>query len=333
MELRTSVLLIALCSSFLLHAQAENRTDAQGRKQGEWARTWESTGKLRYTGRFKDDRPVGEFKHYDERGVLTTVQVYATDGKVSRAKHYHPDGTLMATGKYVGQEKDSVWNYYSTDGRLRRVEGMKQGVLHGEQLVYYANGQLAEHTTYRSGVRNGEHQSWFDNGNPRMSTVYRDDQPDGTITFHHPNGRKEIEGKYVDGLREGTWYYFNADGSLQLTVVYKKGEQFLERKENGTFTEYWDDDRVKSQITYKKGKREGPFVEYHNNGQWAMRKVPGDPIKGVPAFEERVLQGQTKAREGTYVNDLLEGDVREYDEKGRTIRTTTYAAGEVVKTR
>jgi antitoxin component YwqK of YwqJK toxin-antitoxin module len=42
---------------------------------------------------------------------------------------------------------------------------------------------------------------------------------------------------------------------------------------------------------------------------------------------QRVLEGQTKKREGTYVNDLLEGEVKEYDEKGKLVKVTRYVGG------
>ena len=42
---------------------------------------------------------------------------------------------------------------------------------------------------------------------------------------------------------------------------------------------------------------------------------------------ERVLKGQIKKREGNYKNDLLEGPVKEYDEKGRLISTVVYSNG------
>ena len=113
-------------------------------------------------------------------------------------------------------------------------------------------------------------------------------------------------------------------------MLYAKGEVVKERKENGTFTEYYDDEQVKSEIIYRKGKREGPFAEYRDDGKWVMRELPPDPVKGTPGDMERVLQGQTKKIEGVYKNDVLEGDVKEYDEKGKLMKTTHYEAGVVV---
>lgn len=306
-----------------------NRSDAQGRKQGDWAKEWPN-GKLRYQGRFKDDRPVGEFKHFDEDGVLTSVQLHAGDGKVSRAHHFHPNGRTMAMGKYVQQAKDSTWNYFDMEGRLRKVERYASGRLHGAQEVYFPNGSLAEKDHYEQGKLHGECQSWFDNGNLKSLATYVNGGPEGTMIFYYPTGKKEIEGKMVNGDRDGTWYYFNADGTIQLQVLYRQGVMVKERKENGIFKEYYDDEQLMSEVRYKGGKREGPFVEYYDNGKWVVRPMPADPVMGTPAEMERVLQGQTKKREGIYKNDLLEGEVKEFDPKGKVIKVVRYEAGEEV---
>lgn len=307
-------------------AQTPNATDTKGRKQGAWSKPWPN-GQLRYTGQFKDDLPVGEFKHFDERGKLTSVQVHAGDGRTSRAKHFHPGGTLMAEGKYLGQEKDSTWTYFAADGKPRRVERYLAGKLHGEQVVYYPSGQVAEKEERVDGILNGPNKSWFPNGNPKSEATYVNGEPEGKMTFWFPDGKKEIEGFSVNGDRDGTWLYFNEDGTIQLQALYSKGALVKEKKENGTFKEYYDDEQVMSETTYKKGKREGKFVEYYDNGTWTMKPVAGDPVMGTPSDMERVLQGQTKKREGAYVNDLLEGEVREYDEKGKVLKVTRYSAG------
>lgn len=303
-----------------------NSTDAKGRKQGSWSKTWPN-GKTRYLGQFKDDKPVGTFKHYDEEGKLTTLQEHAGDGRISRARHFHANGTLLAQGKYLGQEKDSTWNYYDPEGRLRKVERFAAGGMNGEQVTYYPDGTTAESETRQAGVLNGPSKSWFANGKLKSEATYLKGEPEGKMLFYFQDGKKEIEGNMVNGDRDGTWYYFNPDGTIQLQVLYKKGTLVKERKENGTFKEYHDDEQLKSEVTYVKGKREGPFAEYYDNGHWEMKPMQVDPVMGTPGDVERVLRGQTKKMEGAYKNDLLEGDVKEYDEKGKVVKVTRYVAG------
>lgn len=331
MWIRTLFALLALTFAVSSLAQPPdastlNGTDAKGRKQGAWSKTWPN-GKTRYVGQFKDDKPLGTFKHYDEEGKLTTLQEHAGDGRISRARHFHDNGTLMATGKYVGQEKDSLWNYYGPDGKLRKVERFTAGQLTGEQVTYYPDGSVAEKENRKAGLLNGAHTSWFANGKLKSEATYQNGEAEGKMVFYYQDGKKEIEGNVVNGDRDGTWYYFNKDGSLQLQVLYEKGQLIKERKENGTFKEYYDDEQLMSEVTYKKGKREGPFAEYYNNGKWEARALEPDPVLGTPGDLERVLKGQTKKKEGTYVNDLLEGEVKEYDEKGKVVKVTKYVGG------
>ena len=326
---RTHAFLIVLCVLAVLSSAAQpapNTTDAKGRKQGAWSKSWPN-GQLRYKGQFIDDKPTGEFRHYDEKGRLTTTQLHAGDGRTSRAEHYHLNGAVMARGRYIGQQKDSTWNYYAADASLRKVERYRDSKLHGEQLTYYPDGQVAEREERVNGELHGPSKSWFANGKLKSEATYVNGEAEGRMTFYHPNGKKEIEGDVVNGVRDGTWYYFNADGSLQLQALYAKGELVKERKENGTFTEYFDDERPKSELTYKKGKREGKFTEWHDNGKWVVKSAKPDESMGLPADMERVLEGQTKKREGTYANDLLEGEVMEYDERGKLLRKVLYKAG------
>ncbi len=316
----------AMCAAQAQPDGGANTTDAQGRKQGSWSKAWPN-GQLRYVGTFKDDKPVGEFRHYDETGKLTTVQRHQGDGRISRAEHFHPNGQLMARGRYVGQEKDSTWSYYAEDGSLRKVERFAKGKLEGEQVSYYPGGQVAEREVRKAGVLHGPGKSWFANGKLKSEANYVNGQAEGAMVFYFPDGKKEIEGTVVNGDRDGTWYYYNKDGTLQLVALYAQGQLVKERKENGVFTEHFDDERPRSEVTYKGGRREGPFTEWLDNGQWVLKPVKADPVTGAPADVERVLEGQTKKREGTYVNDLLEGEVKEYDEKGKLVRTMKYKAG------
>lgn len=321
-------LLVLLLMAFSATAQTPNATDAKGRKQGPWSRTWPN-GVLRYTGHFVDDKPSGTFKHFDEKGRMITVQLHAGDGRISRAEHLHPNGEVMARGRYIGQEKDSTWNYYAMDGTLRKVERFVAGKQEGEAVSYYPNGQVAEKAEWQGGLQHGPAKSWFANGKLKSESNYVNGEPEGRMVFYYSSGGMEIEGNLVNGDREGTWFYYNTDGSIQLQVLYSKGQMVKEKKENGTFKEYHDDEQLKSEVTYRMGRREGRFAEYHANGRWVLKATKGDAVMGTPADMERVLEGQTKKREGTYVNDLLDGEVKEYDEKGKLVKVTRFRAGEL----
>ncbi len=320
------VLLLGLASTALAQP-ALNQKDAKGRKQGPWERTWAESKQLRYKGQFKDDKPVGTFTYYSTNGKVESIVDHYSGSDAAHARHFHPDGQLMAEGRYVGEHKDSTWNYYDTAKRLRRIERWKSGKLHDEQVAFFDNGTPAERSTYTDGKRTGTWTQYYDDGKPRTVTTYVNDVEDGPFTAYTAEGKKDREGKYVKGVQEGSWYEYNADGSILIEFLYKNGQLAKSKKENGTFKEYYPSEQPRSEYTYKNGKREGRFVEYFDNGHWVEKPTQLGPAGNAVSAPERVLEGQGIQREGTYKNDLLEGDVKEYDEKGRVLSVTRYAAG------
>ena len=325
MNTRPILLAAALLLPTLLAAQV-NQTDAKG-KQGPWERNWANNKQLRYKGQFKDDKPVGTFTYYSTTGKVESIVAHYPTGGASHGKHFHPNGKVMAEGRYVGEVKDSTWNYFDAEGHLRSTERWKAGKLHGDQEAFFAEGGLADKCTWSLGKRNGTCTDYFANGQPRHVITYANDIPEGIETVFYESGKKELEGKYVKGEREGAWMHYNEDGSVQIQIYYTKGEYVKDKKENGTFKEYYLDEQPKSEVTYKNGKKEGHFVEYYDNGHFVEQPTKLGPDQNARQDTERVLQGQAIKREGTYRNDLLEGDVKEYDETGKLLKTTTYTAG------
>jgi antitoxin component YwqK of YwqJK toxin-antitoxin module len=330
MSIRPLFLLFFSALAAALMAQppaAANRTDAQGRKQGPWMRTWAGSDQPRYTGQFKDGQPVGSFTYFATDGKVESRIDHYPGGKASHGRHFHPDGTLMAEGRYVGQEKDSTWNYYDEKGRLRSTEQWMAGKLNGTMTAYFEDGTVAERRTFKAGIAQGPAEQFYAHGAPRYTANYVNGAPEGTETYFFPKGNKEIEGRYVNGDRDGGWTYYNEDGTVNMQVLYAQGKKVKEKFENGTFKDYWTDQRPKSEVTYRNGKREGPFTEWHPDGTWTDVPVKMGPQGEEKADVERELRGQTKQREGNYRNDVLDGPVKTYDEAGKLLSTVIYVNG------
>ena len=323
-----SLLAFSLAASMVAQPPAKvNQKDAQGRKQGPWEKTWADSQQPRYKGQFKDDKPVGTFTYFSTAGKVESTVVHYATGGASHAKHFHPDGKLMAEGRYIGEQKDSVWNFYDATGALRSTERWKNGKFHGDQEAFFANGKVAERCAWKDGKRHGPCEQFFDNGQVRSSTAYANGEANGPSLVFSEDGRKEIEGQHKNGQRDGLWKHYNSDGSVLMQMLYEKDKVVKEKKENGTFRTFYPDEQLMLEETYKLGKREGKFTEYHDNGRWVERPAKVGPDGAEKSETERVLEGQTKKREGTYKNDLLEGEVKEWDVKNKLVRTTVYKGG------
>ena len=93
-----------------------NQTDSKGRKQGVWTKKYDN-GVTRYTGQFKDDKPVGEFKYYDSYGVLTG-SVTHDEMDSAKAIFYHDGVHVMSEGMFYQMQKTGKWKFFDGEGDI-----------------------------------------------------------------------------------------------------------------------------------------------------------------------------------------------------------------------
>lgn len=204
--------------------QVKNQRDASGRKQGYWEAV-DRSGKLVYTGYFKDDKPVGEMKRYHPAGGVRVIMVYDNKSEKARARFFWQNGELAAEGNYINTKKDSVWLYYSyysktVSYRITYTSGLRNGVSHG----FYPNGQIAEEIHWNNDKKNGVWQQFFNNGRLKLSSSYENDQLEGPFTAYYPDGKKESEGVYRNGLPSGKWMHYDNNGTVMSGIEYENGQ-------------------------------------------------------------------------------------------------------------
>lgn len=211
--MRILIIYLLVLFPFIIEAQTFNNTDASGKKQGKWTKTY-SNGVPRYEGQFKNNMPYGDFKYYYESGSIKAVNSFSPDGIICRSKNYHENGKLKAIGKYIKQKKDSTWTYYSEiDEVVILKENYKHGVLTGTVTAYYPeNKKIAELTTYENGEKNGEFKKYFADGTIMAEGYFTKGLPDKAFVSYYPNGKTKVKGKYKNGLRVGEWKYYDEKG-------------------------------------------------------------------------------------------------------------------------
>jgi len=204
---------------------SQNVTDAQGLKQGPWVKKYPN-GNLMYEGTFKDDRPVGLFKRYNEDGILLSELNYTDKNDKTNAAFFYPDGTKAAEGTYVSRKKDGLWKYYSDTqpSYLVGEEYYTADLRNGLSQKYYPDGTLAEMITWDKGNRTGEWIQYYPDGSVCLRAEYIAGKLEGLFSYYHPNGKLYYEGKYKDDFRTGDWMVFNYDGSLKQIIAYKEGK-------------------------------------------------------------------------------------------------------------
>lgn len=208
------------CLTFNGHSQELNQTDAQGRKQGKWLKRYDNN-KIRYTGQFIDDKPVGEFKYFNEDGELSSV--ISNKGDSAKATFYHVNGTVLGEGKYHRQKRTGIWKHYDADGDISSQEVYENGVKNGPARIYYKDGRVAKDLSYDKGKVEGKVTEYFPDGKPKQESHYEAGKLEGMVKHYKTNGKIWIKGYYTDNVRDKVWVYYKPEGGIERFEIYELG--------------------------------------------------------------------------------------------------------------
>jgi len=221
-----------------------NQTDELGRKQGAWKKVYPN-GNVAYEARFRDDKNIGEYKRYDERGNLQSLIVYDELGNYGKATFYDDRGNIVSDGFFKGQKKDSLWRYYSFNKNIMQLEGeikglqminksnlnylvqeerYKDGVLQGLSKRYYPGGNISELFYYENNKIQGIFKSFFPSGKLKEEIHYKDGKRNGKYLLMYENGNTDTQGNYENDLQKGEWQYFDMNKKSIQKITYKKGK-------------------------------------------------------------------------------------------------------------
>lgn len=230
--------------------KAENKTDAQGRKQGLWAKRYPNNTVPQYVGEFKNDKPQGRFFFYYESGKVRAVIDYKNNGASAKAVMFHETGEIMGQGNYVNEKKDSVWTYYDIKGLISMRESYDNGELHGDKIVYYTpdkrtgKERIAEITQFKNGTPHGAWKQYFDTGQLKAEGNFVDGNYDGAVTYYHPNGNKSKIRRYKNAVYHGWQRVFDENGKKIDEKFYINNKQ-LKGKELEAYMENYKQEQLK----------------------------------------------------------------------------------------
>ncbi len=305
--------------------------NAKEKTDGLHYRTY-GKGEIFYAGIFENGRPKAntDFYYYFEKPegqVMTIHHIQANPDEIV-AVNYYTNGKKMSEGNYKNKKKEGLWRFYDDTESLTDESEYSNDLLNGVQRLYDDQGNLVRIFHYVNGKKEGEWKEFFKDGTLRAKGSYKNDVQNGEIIFYTPQGAYEIAGNYVNGLMHGNWRKYNKNNELEITTKYNYGKKIAEKRMNGTFKDYWDNDIPKAEYTYEDGKKNGPFKEWYEMGTW--EKVPMDVEGMEKGYHFKLeLHGTQIQREGAYLDDKLEGDILYYNENGRLMKTETYIDGEL----
>lgn len=208
---------------FLIAQNAPNTIDANGMKQGEWAK-YNTEGKIIYKGAFENDIPVGTFTYYFENGKQKAVMTYNPDiVDEATAVTYHRNGKKSAMGVYMNKKRHGLWKFFDEEENMISEETYVNGIKTGLWKVYYFDGTINEETTYAEDHKNGPWKQYFTDGRIKLQGTYVNDLLEGEAIYYHPDGKVMIRGSYIKNLKNGKWVFFDEDGKMVQEQEYEMG--------------------------------------------------------------------------------------------------------------
>lgn len=235
-----------------------NQTDDNGLKQGVWQKSYPGGG-LQYTGFFKNNIPVGEFKRYDREGNLIATMFYKENNPRVFTKLHYPNKQIQAEGYFVNKLKDSTWNFYSEAGLLVGTITFVMDKKHGTENRYYDNGVVFEKLEWDYGLQNGTSIRYYDNGNVMIRSNYVDGLLHGSYSSFSINSKPLYYGHYVNNRREGKWYIYDESGKVKTEINYTNG--IADNQEELNKLEQEEIDLLEK----NKGKFVDPLEKMYNN--------------------------------------------------------------------
>lgn len=211
-----------------------------GVPEGTWERYY-ADGKLMAITRHIQDTTVVDvtFFHPDGKTQMSEGR-YLKKKKAGQWKIWDESGILRSDENYQDSLLDGISKYYYDNGKLIKTETYKKGVKDGAFEEYHKNGKKRMQGTYAADAYNGPFKAWFENGLLEREGEYLKGAEHGAWYFYNETGSPKMSVHYSKGkiIRKvyinGTFKEFWPDDIPMSEYTYEDG------KKNGPFTEWYD---------------------------------------------------------------------------------------------
>ncbi|HLN20754.1 MAG TPA: hypothetical protein VK213_06675 [Bacteroidales bacterium] len=217
----------------------------------------------------------------------------------------------------------------------------QEGIADGYQVYKYPNGTKSSEGLMKNGKPEGFWKSYYVTGVLKSEGRRTNHLLDSVWVFYDQSGDITDKVNYLYGKKNGWHYRYKKDAS---GVYLWSQELYAGDIKQGTSTVFFPDGKVKETIMFSNGKKEGLSKEYDENGniitlteyhndflvtRERINRLDANKLKQGPW---KVFYDNGRIRsEATYVDDLMHGYYKEYDDKGNLVLTMLYDKGSIVK--
>ncbi len=266
-------------------------TDVDNAAEIDIRNRYDDTGKLIYSGPYKEGVPVGIHREYNSDGSVKSARIYNDNGVLISEglvdeegnrngawKDFSTTGVLIAEGSYTANRRNGNWKFNNSDGKLEQAGSYNNGRIDGTWRWYYPEGELLREEDYYQGRRDGSYVEYTRTGEIIAEGTYADGEQNGKWMITTGDNREE--GEYLLGLRQGTWCSYYPDGRLRFTGDYRQGNP------DGKHILYYENGKPREERFYRNGLRVKTWRKYNELGELELvinyRNDTEVSINGVP---------------------------------------------------
>jgi len=214
----------------------------------------------------------------------------------------------------------------------------------GFNRFFYPNGQVSSEGNMVDGKPDGYWQTYYVCGVLKSEGNRKNYLLDSVWVFYSLSADTLKKINYLYGKKNGFYYTYNYENINKPEGYICSKELFVNDKKEGKAYYYYDNNKVKMEVNYLIGKKNGRAFEYnkediiitifeYNKDRLINRErinridEKGDK-QGI--WKEFYEDGKLNIEKG-YKNNKLEGYYKKYDRKGSLILTLRYEKGVIVE--
>ncbi len=301
-------------------------------------------GKLAFEYNYKEGKKNGLRKTYDTKeGFLVLSESFANDMKQGNTVYYFKNGKVKQTIPFVAGKEEGQGFEFGPDSTVITLTQYKMGFVQREEKMnrrdadslkqgvwkqFYPSGIIKNEVTYSDDKMNGYLKEYSVSGSLVSTTKYvngvvQKNAPElaklDVRTEYYEGGIVKFTGTYKDGVAEGIHRVFSPEGKVLSAKVYADGvltgEGILDTigRQQGPWKEYHPNGQLKAQGEYFNSKRIGEWVFYYSNGKIEQRGKYDKKGKAQGPWKWYYESGNLW-REETYRNNLQDGTLIDYED-------------------
>lgn len=206
-------------------------------------------------------------------------------------------------------QTDTVFN--QTDANNRKQGYWKK---------YYPNGKLMYKGFFKDDKPTGEMRRYFESGSLKALMKYDLKGENAVAEIFYEDGSLAATGKYAGSQKDSIWTYYSYYNRNVSAI-----ESYLKGKRNGTFISYYNNGDVSEKIEYSNDRKSGSWEQYFRGNVPKLKATYTDNMLNGP-FTVYYASGKPYIS-GIYKNDVREGKWTLYHEDGSVQNTLNYIAG------